>query len=257
MIFSISYIAQRLMPFVPIIIGFSLYLFIAIAATVVSQSPTVGAAVANGLILVAVVLWRRFKPEHSVIINPRGAQLSSRSFWLITGIALILCWITGQTTAAWAYESFGSASYDQSVQIQTETSLVLMLALALVFAPIGEEALMRGIAYPMMRRLFPPVAAALITSTVFAMIHGNLVQIAVALPLGVLLAFVYERTQRLWHVILLHAGFNAAALLIPAWIISQVAVLPVVVILTASTVAVLWSLRPAAVQKPHIAESTV
>src|SRR5699024_7284668 len=59
------------------------------------------------------------------------------------------------------------------------------------------------------------LVAVLISATTFALMHGNIVQIAATLPLAVLLALVYERTRSLWPCVLAHVGFNLAATLIP------------------------------------------
>src|SRR5699024_12270471 len=95
------------------------------------------------------------------------------------------------------------------------SDLALVLPLSLVIAPIGEEALLRGLIYPVLRKRVSVLVAVLISATTFALMHGNIVQIAATLPLAVLLALVYERTRSLWPCVLAHVGFNLAATLIP------------------------------------------
>ena len=122
--------------------------------------------------------------------------------------------------------------------------VLLLLFAMVVAAPAGEEALMRGLVYPLLRRRWPVAAAALVSSLAFALLHGNLVQIAVALPLGLLLAFVYEHVRRLWPVIVLHALFNLAAALVPVPLVEVLATPAVFTIALAGATAVLVAVYP-------------
>lgn len=244
MLTQLKYVFARLGPLLVIAVAFAFYLAVALLVTMVSGSAAVGSALAYLAIFIAVVLWRRTRPQWVALPATGLNRQDPRTFWGIVVTTLVLCWITGQVTASWVFQNLGSEQYEQSVSAQAETPLLLLMISAIVLAPMGEEALMRGVAYPMVRKVFSPVVAAVITSAAFALIHGNLVQIAVAIPLGMLLAFVYERTQRLWSVIILHAFFNAAAMLTPAALIADFATLPVIITGLALTLVGLWSLRP-------------
>ena len=91
---------------------------------------------------------------------------------------------------------------------------VLIIALA----PLSEEMFFRGFMYGGLRRTLPVWAAAAVSGGVFGLLHytgpdsiGVVPQLAV---LGVLLAWLYERTGSLWPPILLHTINNAIALVI-------------------------------------------
>lgn len=113
----------------------------------------------------------------------------------------------------------GSSGFDSFNGTRSETSLVLVLLLTLVAAPLGEEALFRGVIYPLLRRRVGVLAPMTVTALSFAVVHSNVVQLGSALPLAVLLAVVYERTRSLWPCILIHLGFNLAATLVPAAVV--------------------------------------
>jgi membrane protease YdiL (CAAX protease family)/uncharacterized RDD family membrane protein YckC len=91
-------------------------------------------------------------------------------------------------------------------------------ALVVAAAPLSEEIFFRGFMYGGLRRRLPVWAAAVTAGAVFGLLHytgpdsiGVVPQLAV---LGVLLAWLYERTGSLWPPIILHVVNNALALVV-------------------------------------------
>lgn len=82
---------------------------------------------------------------------------------------------------------------------------------AVIIAPIWEELLMRGILYPYLRRDFGRKVAVVVSSLVFALLHGFGFVIIPTFIGGVLLAALYERTGSLAPCIIAHAVFNLVA----------------------------------------------
>lgn len=196
-----------------ITVAFALFISVTIGVSQLTHSAAAGAITANVVIVVAGVVWLRSAAHKAttpiLVRNLTGPN--QPSFWGMVGMGLVLCWIVGQATAAWLYSYLGSANFESQMQSQNATPVALLLLVILVLAPAGEEVLMRGIAYSQLRKHVAPWAAALISAGVFSLLHLNLVQIAVTLPLGLLLAVVYEHTGRLLPVILLHMVFNVGA----------------------------------------------
>lgn len=85
----------------------------------------------------------------------------------------------------------------------------------LLVAPIVEETLFRGLLYPMLRKKTGAVVAAVLSSLLFAAMHGNAVQAVAVIPLGLMLALVAERTGRVWPCVVLHLAYNFAAMMLP------------------------------------------
>ncbi len=90
-------------------------------------------------------------------------------------------------------------------------------ALIVAAAPLSEEIFFRGFMFGGLRRRLPMWAAAVIAGAVFGLLHytgpdsiGVVPQLAV---LGVLLAWLYERTGSLWPPIILHVANNGLALI--------------------------------------------
>lgn len=234
--------------------GLGLYLGTAVGVLALTHDQVLSMAVANAVIVAAVVAWRRFAPGgRQVVEHDRRPETSYRpDFWPTAAVALLVCWFAGQVTAVWLYEQLGSTGFDASVQTRQDTSPALLLITMLVLAPAGEEALMRGLVYPVLRRNWSsPIGAALVTTGIFALLHGNIVQIVLTIPLGVLLALVYERTRTLWPAISLHMVFNLLAAVVPVETITRMAQVPVILVTTMLATVVLYMLHPSRTQRPE------
>lgn len=83
---------------------------------------------------------------------------------------------------------------------------------AVVLAPVVEEALFRGILYPLIKQAGRPRLALAVSSLLFAAIHYNLMTFVPLTFLAMALALLYEKTDTLLAPILTHALFNAVNL---------------------------------------------
>lgn len=213
--------------------GLALYVGLALIGTLLSGSTVTGAAVSNAGIFAAGLFWLRAQPRRDGSEGPavdRGALGRRRRFWALVAASLAFCWLVGQAASAWLYSLVGSPGFDQHTAAKAGAPVPLMLLVALVLAPMGEEMLMRGVAYSQLRRHMPPLAAALATSAAFSLLHLNLVQIVVTLPLGLLLAAVYEQTGRLGPVVLIHVVFNLLSVLVPVALVNSLGSLAFVLV---------------------------
>jgi membrane protease YdiL (CAAX protease family) len=84
----------------------------------------------------------------------------------------------------------------------------LIVAYALLGAPVFEETLFRGLAQAYFRRRLPPVAAILLAALAFAALHSPLHAALAVFALGLVLGYLRERTQSLLPPILAHLLFN-------------------------------------------------
>ena len=73
----------------------------------------------------------------------------------------------------------------------------MILAVCIV-GPIAEELVFRGMIFGKLRRAFSFWPAAIISGIMFGVFHMNIMQGVYASVLGVLLAYVYEKTDYLW-----------------------------------------------------------
>lgn len=96
-----------------------------------------------------------------------------------------------------------------------DASLIWPALVAVFAAPVGEEVFFRGFLYRGLRRRFTIWPSVLISAVCFSLIHvtpgslGGSVTLVLALfPVGVGLAWIYERRQSLLACIVAHATFN-------------------------------------------------
>ncbi|MFE4332484.1 CPBP family intramembrane glutamic endopeptidase [Streptomyces sp. NPDC056831] len=197
-----------LVPFVVV----AVYLAIGTGAVLLIGEPIVATAVLGMLVVVLVGAVRILRPQWLAHAPVPQAPRFGRT---VLGCA-VLAFLAGQSLALWIYVTAGSAGFDESNQTRHAAGALATLLLTMVAAPAGEEALFRGLIYPLLRKRVGILVSTLVTAVVFGLLHGNAVQFASSLPMAVLLALVYEGTRALWPCVLLHLGFNLAAALVPA-----------------------------------------
>jgi uncharacterized protein len=80
-----------------------------------------------------------------------------------------------------------------------------------LLAPFIEELLFRGVGFTLLRR-YGFAVAAIVTAVAWGLAHGLLVGLLVLIPLGLALAWLRERTDSVVPGMIVHAVFNAVAL---------------------------------------------
>lgn len=93
----------------------------------------------------------------------------------------------------------------------TVVEMVLAFMALIIIAPIVEETLFRGLLFPSLAQRFGVVAAAVMSSVLFGAIHAQLNVAIVTFLLGLLLAWLYYKTDSLWPAIMLHSLKNLVA----------------------------------------------
>ncbi len=96
-------------------------------------------------------------------------------------------------------------------QLFAANLIVQVIGLGIV-APIAEELIFRGLTYRRMRQMFPLWAAVFLSALLFAVYHGNSIQMIFAFPLAIVLALIYERGKLLIFPVLFHMGSNLTAI---------------------------------------------
>lgn len=206
------------------------YLVLSAVVLGVIDDPIIATLAVDGLVIATVLGLRALRPQWLSYTPP--AQPSG--FWPWALPAFCLAFLAGQSAALGLYELVGSAGFDAAADTREASNPILVLTLTLVAAPVCEEAMMRGLLYPLLRRRVSVLVSALISATVFAAMHANMVQAAATIPMALLLAMVYERTRTLWPVMVLHAVFNLAAMLVPLAVIAALSTPVMTVLLLAA-----------------------
>lgn len=145
--------------------------------------------------------WKRLRPRN---LSPARAML----LYLVGGAALAI----GVSVTA---KLIGTKSkLPIEALFRDRRSVLLVMALALLAAPLVEETIFRGYVYPVVARSLGVPAGVLITGALFGLLHatqlwgawGLIVLLGVV---GVVLTYVRARTGTVLASYLLHLGYNA------------------------------------------------
>lgn len=104
------------------------------------------------------------------------------------------------------YEAFNETS-----SIIYSGGIVMQVLATCVGAPLAEELLFRGLIHKRLRKILNVAPAMIISSLLFGIIHGNIIQIIYASLIGLICAYVYEKFKTIWAPIILHASANTLA----------------------------------------------
>lgn len=201
--------------------------WIAVAAVLLLQIP-----------LIAVFFFLRHFVPHEF-----GGRLNSQSYSLGAALKeaaplflmfLPVIWIV---TFVWTkfLEIFQSLGVIEEIEPQELITLFqgggdpiaigLLIIFAVILAPLVEELIFRGCIYRFLKSKMAFIAAQVLSGTVFAMMHGNLLSFVPLIMVGVVLARVYEKSGSILVPMCFHAFFNAFSLLM-LFIVSQSNMLP-------------------------------
>ncbi len=81
-----------------------------------------------------------------------------------------------------------------------------------LLVPVAEELVFRGLSYSRMRENLSVMASVLLSSALFALCHGNPIQMIYAFPMAVILSLLYEKGESLLYPTAFHMGANLAAI---------------------------------------------
>lgn len=92
-------------------------------------------------------------------------------------------------------------------------TILLLMALGILVAPLVEETMFRGFIYPVLARRFGIAAGIVITGILFGLMHaaqlwGGWGQIILLMIVGVIFTYVRARTGTVWASFLFHLGYN-------------------------------------------------
>lgn len=163
-----------------------------------------------------------------------------------------------------------SAGYQEVARTQYGVAFGVGLLLYIVVSPLAEEVVFRGVIYNRLRRYFwgagydaqdrqgeksRQAAAILLSSLLFGIYHGNPVQGVYGCCMGILMAYMYERTQAFGIPVLFHATANCVVYLTAHNMVLQEKIFTVpccVVLLGSAAALVLLAERILAAEKSQI-----
>ncbi len=170
-------------------------------------------------------LWCGFMGTVVFAAVSGGLSLPRSIFRLKTSDAkFIVIGVASQLLIGLLYKPFHFKNMNKPVEHifgSVHGSMFVLLAVATVFvAPFVEECLFRGVLFRSLdislsstNKKYGSVAAMIISALIFGLAHAELLQFAGLFILGIALAYIVKRTQRLAPSILTHMSFNAVAMI--------------------------------------------
>ena len=152
----------------------------------------------------------------AVKTNRRGKDIRKTTY--LIGI-LVLCAVSGGIlNLLWSgilqqlriQDHFSNAVQEQLFAGQ---AMVQLLGLG-VLVPLAEELIFRGLIYTRIRKRIPAGAAIFFSALLFALFHGNVIQLIFAFPLALILAWLYERSGWFACPLAFHMGANLTAIVL-------------------------------------------
>ncbi len=103
-----------------------------------------------------------------------------------------------------------SQTYQKVADRQYGVAFAVGFILYGLISPLAEEVVFRGVIYNRLRRLYNPAIGIVASGLLFGAFHGNLVQGVYGACLGMLMAYLYERSGKFGTPFLFHAVANLA-----------------------------------------------
>ncbi len=148
----------------------------------------------------------------------RYIRLSASHFLLAVGAVFSLFLLSGIYEATglipWIVQTTGSPEFQDIVVGVARGDLATKLYVAfaaIIVAPFGEECFFRGFLYNILKDRWGRIAAAIISSLMFASIHLALPQFIMLFIMALFQCVLYERARSIWIPIFSHTLFNSAS----------------------------------------------
>jgi membrane protease YdiL (CAAX protease family) len=162
------------------------------------------------LLLIGVLVFQDIDPRKAFGLQWRDWR---QGIWLVPTVLILI--LPPIYAAQWlAYNLFAPDAAPQPIvtfliEKNGWGERLVVIAIAVVAAPVTEELVFRGCLYGVLRQVGGRAVAIIVTSVLFALIHAHLASMPGLLMLAVCLSLIYEFTGSLWAPIALHALFNA------------------------------------------------
>lgn len=132
------------------------------------------------------------------------------------------------------------ASYEKSTSNLVGGQVGVMITATVIAAPIIEEVIFRGLALSRLKCAMPVPGAVILSSVFFGLVHGQLLWMAYAFVLGIILAVIAHKTDSILASMCVHMSFNLVGCFMDRVRISDVAATVVCISSLILTVALLW-----------------
>lgn len=210
--------------FIALFIVFGFYSLVSLALLLATDNPLFYNTLSYGLVfcpLIALSAWAILR-RHQRGVRELGLKLDNPGRTLLAGgvgslaamvasygalgiILLLFYLIAGRAPGVTETEAVRSVS---------GLEVFLVVFTVVVLAPVFEELFFRGLLYPALRNRIGPKAAVVLDGFIFGVLHFQPLFTISLILVGIILAYLYERTESLVAPMLAHALYNGIVILI-------------------------------------------
>lgn len=163
--------------------------------------------------LICLLLFRGSHTYNGEIPLNKPVNVSNAALLIVFGFGI--CFIANYITnnICELYKAAGLEYYSSKVTVQppkTVTAALMMYLSTAVTPALFEEFALRGVVLQSLRR-YGDWFAIIVSSVLFALMHGNAVQVPFALLVGLMLGYVAVATGSLWPGIIIHFLNNSVS----------------------------------------------
>lgn len=163
-------------------------------------------------VFAAAPLFLRRSPLEAYKITP--VSWSNTALLLLFGISASV--VVGLLWEVIPFPESAWEIYNETVASMLETEGSMTYLAVVLMAPLVEELLCRSVFIGQFSKFMPSWLALILSSAIFGVMHGNLIQGTYAFACGLLLGAIYLRFESVTASILFHMGFNASSYLLSA-----------------------------------------
>lgn len=156
-------------------------------------------------IIILLIIWLIFKLRKKNIlceVELNKCKFKPTLVAVIFGISFSL-WVPTAIQMFPFSERLVDSFTQSHLKLSGGNPLINFIAVA-VITPLVEECFFRGLIYTRLKRGMPIIAAATISSLLFAVMHGEIIWMLIAFFMGLMLIWVFEKTSSLLPCIMIH-----------------------------------------------------
>ena len=182
------------------------------------------------------LIYRSRKQELLTFVSVRGIGAVSVPVLVIFGVSMnfLIEWLLSLASQL-GFLAPVFEKYEHLAQFITGGDFVLSLLAVGIIGPIFEEILFRGLIFGELRKITKVRVALLLQALLFGAFHMNVIQSSYAFIIGILLGFVYYRSNSILAPMLVHITINSSTVLLTQFVTGSDLDTWTVVIIAAST----------------------
>ena len=156
--------------------------------------------------VIMILAWKRVSWKHIGFGKFDWSTMGIGCGMLLGGYGVIL--VHNLIITALGVDTQGQAIFDIFSSLDSPVWLILA---AVIVAPLVEEIFFRGFLFQGFRKKYGWVSAMLLSSAIFAAAHLDPVSLIPTFVLGIVLSYVYHRSNSVWPGVILHFLVNASS----------------------------------------------